>query len=150
MGVSSVSASTSPSVAALASTPTPQHETQTKRCDASRATSGVGRVANAPSGTHQDVQAARGSASVNAAPRSEGDLYASTSRWRAFGRFLQRLTFMMLLVVAAVGAVAAVVFYMGSLYLLQLLIVISVAYFVAGGRLKWFYVAFRTLPRDGK
>lgn len=152
VGVSSVSASTSPSVPALASAPTPQHEVTANRCDnAPRATSGVGRAANAPSGTRQDVQqAARGSASVSAASRSERDLDASGSRWRTIGRFLRRLIYIMLLLAAAAGAVAAIAIYMGPIYLVQLLIVVSVAYFVAGGRLRWFYVAFRTLPRDAK
>ncbi|XP_070521049.1 long-chain fatty acid transport protein 4-like isoform X2 [Cardiocondyla obscurior] len=151
VGVSSVSASTSPSVPALASTPTPLHESNANRCDATRATSGVGqRKANAPSGTHQDAQAARVGGSVNAASRSEGDLVASRSRWRAVGRFLRRLILIMFLLGFAIGAVAVIVFYMGPIYLFQLLIVVSVAYFVAGGRLRWFYVALRTIPRDCK
>lgn len=56
----------------------------------------------------------------------------------------------MLLLAAAVAAIAAIVLYMGPIYLFQLLIVVSVAYFVAGGRLRWFYIAFSTLPRDFK
>ncbi|KYQ56708.1 Long-chain fatty acid transport protein 4 [Trachymyrmex zeteki] len=148
VGVSSVSASTSASVSALASAPTPLHETSANRCDVSRATSGVGHIANAPSGTRQDAQTTRASAS--AALRSERDLNASTSRWKTVGRFLRRLTLIMLLLVAAVGALAVIVIYMGSVYLVQLLIVISVAYFVAGGRMRWFYVALRTIPRDCK
>lgn len=150
MGVSPVSASTSPSVPALASAPTPLHEANANRCDTSRATSGVGRAAKTSSTTHQDVQPARGSASANAASRSEGDFNAGESRWRTIGRFLRRLTYAMLLLAAAAGAVAAIVFYMGPIYLVQLFVVVSVAYFVAGGRLKWFSVAFRTIPRDLK
>ncbi|KAL6261278.1 hypothetical protein P5V15_008800 [Pogonomyrmex californicus] len=150
VGVSSVSASTSTSasIPALTSTPTPLNETN--RCDVPRATFGVGRTANAPSGTHQDFQTTRASASVNTTSRSEGDLDVSRSRWRAFGRFLQHLTLTMLLLAIAAGALALVVIYMGPIYLVQLLIVVSVAYFVAGGRMKWFYVALRTLPRDCK
>lgn len=149
VGVSSVSASTSPLVPALTSAPI-SHETNANRCDASRATSGVGHIANASSGTHQDAQAARVSASVNAASRSQRDLDARRSRWKAIGRFLRRLTIIMLLLTAVAGAVAAIVIYMGPIYLFQLFIVISVAYFVAGGRLRWFHVALRTAPRDCK
>ncbi|KMQ88738.1 long-chain fatty acid transport protein 4, partial [Lasius niger] len=54
----------------------------------------------------------------------------------------------MLLLAVAAGTLALVTIYMGPIYLVQLLLVISVAYFVAGGRLRWFYVALRTLPRD--
>lgn len=149
----SVSASTSASVSALASAPTPLHETNANRCDASRATSGVGHVANVPSSTyHQDAQTTRASAtataSANATPRSEGELDASTSRWKTIGRFLRRIILVMLLLVAVIGVLATIVIYMGSIYLVQLLIVISVAYFVAGGRMRWFYVAFKTIPRD--
>lgn len=155
-GVSSVSASTSTSasILALASAPAP-HETNADRCDApaARATSGgVGRN-NAASGAHQDARrTTRASVNANAgAPRSAaGELDASTSRWRTIGRFLRRLVLIMLLLAAATGALAAIVIFMGPIYLLQLLIVISVAYFVAGGRLRWFYVAFRTLPRDSR
>lgn len=56
----------------------------------------------------------------------------------------------MLLLAATAGAVLAIVLYMGPIYLVQLLIVVSVAYFVAGGRMRWFYVALRTIPRDCK
>ncbi|XP_018355249.1 PREDICTED: long-chain fatty acid transport protein 4 isoform X1 [Trachymyrmex septentrionalis] len=147
VGISPVSASTSTSVSALASAPTPLHESSANRCDVSRATSGVGHIANAPSGTHQDAQTTRASAS---ALRSERDLNAGTSRWRTVGRFLRRLTLIMLLLIAAVGALAVIVIYMGPVYLVQLLIVISVAYFVAGGRMRWFYVALKTIPRDCK
>ncbi|XP_018058160.1 PREDICTED: long-chain fatty acid transport protein 4 isoform X2 [Atta colombica] len=148
VGTSPVSASTSTSVSALASAPTPLHENSANRCDVSRATSGVGHIANAPSGTHQDAQTTRASAS--AALRLERDLNASTSRWRTIGRFLRRLTLIMLLLVAAIGALAVIVIYMGPIYLVQLLIVISVAYFVAGGRMRWFYVALKTISRDCK
>jgi len=146
VGTSPVSASTSTSVSALASAPTPLHENSANRCDVSRATSGVGHIANAPSSTHQDAQTTRASAAL----RSERDLNASTSRWRTIGRFLRRLTFIMLLLVAAIGALAVIVIYMGPIYLVQLLIVISVAYFVAGGRMRWFYVALKTISRDCK
>lgn len=149
VGISPVSASTSTSVSALASAPTPLHESSANKCDISRATSGVGHIGtNVPSGTHQDVQTTR--TSVSAALRSERDLNASTSRWKKVGRFLQRLTLIMLLLVVAVVALAAIVIYMGPIYLVQLLIVISVAYFVAGGRMRWFYVALKTISRDCK
>ncbi|KAG5314783.1 S27A4 protein, partial [Acromyrmex insinuator] len=149
VGISPVSASTSTSVSALASAPTPLHESSANKCDISRATSGVGHIGtNAPSGTHQDVQTTR--TSVSAALRSERDLNASTSRWKKVGRFLQRLTLIMLLLVVAVVALAAIVIYVGPIYLVQLLIVISVAYFVAGGRMRWFYVALKTISRDCK
>lgn len=56
----------------------------------------------------------------------------------------------MLLLAAVAGALALILIYMGPIYLVQLLVVVSVAYFVAGGRLRWFYIALRTIPRDVK
>nr|CAD7435498.1 unnamed protein product [Timema monikensis] len=39
-------------------------------------------------------------------------------------------------------------FFMGWLFLIQLMLVALVAYLAAGRGFRWFYVAFRTLPRD--
>ncbi|KAK2587571.1 hypothetical protein KPH14_003699 [Odynerus spinipes] len=49
-----------------------------------------------------------------------------------------------------VAALAFLALYAGHMFLLQLLVVVIVAYFVAGGRFRWCYVALRTLPRDVK
>ncbi|XP_044596472.1 long-chain fatty acid transport protein 4-like isoform X3 [Cotesia glomerata] len=46
------------------------------------------------------------------------------------------------------GLVALVWIFMGPIFVLQLVLVVIVAYFVSGGRLRWFYIAFKTAPRD--
>ncbi|XP_034934364.1 long-chain fatty acid transport protein 4-like isoform X2 [Chelonus insularis] len=49
------------------------------------------------------------------------------------------------------GALVALVWiYMGPIFVLQLALVVITAYFVSGGRLRWFYIAARTAPRDLK
>lgn len=108
----------------------------------------MGRDVNA--GIHQDDGSTR--AGVGAGPmdrRSERDS-ASGSRWKTVGRFLRRLTFVMLLLALTAATLALVTIFMGPIYLVQLLLVVSVAYFVAGGRLRWFYIALKTFPRDFK
>lgn len=110
----------------------------------------MGRDVN--SGTRQDDQQRSARAGVGAGPTDRSSERDSTSgsRWKTVGRFLRRLTLIMLLLAVAAGTLALVTIYMGPIYLVQLLLVVSVAYFVAGGRLRWFYVALRTLPRDSK
>lgn len=115
---------------------------------------GVGHEANVPLTDAQDLRSTRADVIVNttAAARSEKDQSASgrRNRWKAVGRVLGRITLVMLLLTALASALAALVIYMGPIYLVQLLVVVSVAYFVAGGRLRWFYIALRTIPRDVK
>ncbi|XP_076636944.1 fatty acid transport protein 1 [Colletes latitarsis] len=70
------------------------------------------------------------------------------SRWKAVGRLLRRLALIMMLLASLVACLALIAIYAGSIFLVQLLVVVLVAYLVSGGRFRWFYVAFRTLPRD--
>ncbi|EFN78828.1 Long-chain fatty acid transport protein 4 [Harpegnathos saltator] len=149
-------------VSAFVATPASLHTSSTAaapagggRYDGRTTTGGVGHEVNVPLGDTQDPQNTRAStiAGANAtAGRSGKDQSASgrRNRWKIIGRAVGRFTLVMLLLAALVGALAALVIYMGPIYLVQLLVVVSVAYFVAGGRLKWFYVALRTLPRDIK
>lgn len=142
-------ASASTSAPGSAPTSTPRESSNASRCDL-RATAGVGRDVNA--GTHQDDGQWTARAGVGAGPmarRSERDS-GSGSRWKTIGRFLRRLTFVMFLLGLTAATLALITIYMGPIYLVQLLLVVSVAYFVAGGRLRWFYVALRTSPRDCK
>lgn len=113
----------------------------------------MGHEVNVPLTDAQDLRNIRADAIANtAAARSEKDQSTNgrRNRWKAVGCVLGRITLIMLLLAALAGALAVLVIYMGSIYLVQLLVVVSVAYFVAGGRLRWFYVALRTLPRDAK
>ncbi|XP_047361366.1 long-chain fatty acid transport protein 4 isoform X1 [Vespa velutina] len=72
------------------------------------------------------------------------------TRCQTIGRFLRQLMLVMLLITFIAVSLAFLTFYIGHMFLLQLFVVVIVAYFVAGGRLRWFYIAFRTLPRDVK
>ncbi|XP_063983454.1 long-chain fatty acid transport protein 4 isoform X2 [Diachasmimorpha longicaudata] len=54
----------------------------------------------------------------------------------------------MLFVGVLAALVALVWIYMGPIFVLQLFLVVVIAYFVSGGRLRWFYVAIKTAPRD--
>ncbi|XP_076662847.1 fatty acid transport protein 1 isoform X2 [Andrena cerasifolii] len=72
------------------------------------------------------------------------------SRWKAVGRLLRRLALIMLLLASLVACLALLALYAGPVSLVQLLVVVLVAYLVSGGRFKWFYVTFMTLPRDFK
>ncbi|XP_076237411.1 fatty acid transport protein 1 [Calliopsis andreniformis] len=54
----------------------------------------------------------------------------------------------MLLLASLVACVALLAIYAGPIFFAQLLVVVLVAYLVSGGRFRWFYVAFKTLPRD--
>jgi len=103
---------------------------------------GVGRQIYAP-----DSQNTRASTSVNTGLErtSERDFVRS---WRVVVRILRRLVLTMLLLAAIAGVLALIIIYMGPISLVQLCVVISVAYFVAGGRMRWFYVVYKTAPRD--
>ncbi|KAK0172575.1 hypothetical protein PV328_005877 [Microctonus aethiopoides] len=79
-----------------------------------------------------------------------GSYTRTSNRWRAVARTLRRLVLVMLFFGAIVALVALVWIYMGPIFVLQLVIVVAIAYFVSGGRLKWFSVAFKTAPRDLK
>ncbi|XP_073987986.1 long-chain fatty acid transport protein 4-like isoform X1 [Rhodnius prolixus] len=66
--------------------------------------------------------------------------------------FVRRLCLALLRIVI-VGLIVAVVvgattYYMGLTFVVQLAIVALVAFLAAGGGYRWFYVAFKTLPRD--
>ncbi|XP_058799157.1 long-chain fatty acid transport protein 4 [Phymastichus coffea] len=71
-------------------------------------------------------------------------------RWASVARLLRRLLVAMILITGLLAALAALWLYMGPTFILQLCIVAVVAYFVAGGRLKWVIVALKTAPRDLK
>lgn len=66
--------------------------------------------------------------------------------------FVKRLCLALLRIIVVVLIVAGVVgvttYYMGLTFVVQLAIVALVAFLAAGGGYKWFYVAFKTLPRD--
>ncbi|XP_012283173.1 long-chain fatty acid transport protein 4 [Orussus abietinus] len=81
---------------------------------------------------------------------SRGDGCGSVGRWNAVVRLLRRLAVLMLALVALAGALTAVWLFLGPLSLVQLFLVALVAYVVAGGRFRWFYVALKTFPRDYK
>ncbi|KOX75216.1 Long-chain fatty acid transport protein 4, partial [Melipona quadrifasciata] len=73
---------------------------------------------------------------------------SGASRWKAVGRLLRRLALIMFLISSLVACLALLAIYTGSIFLVQLLVVVLVAYLVSGGRFRWFYVALRTAPRD--
>ncbi|XP_031838570.1 fatty acid transport protein 1 isoform X2 [Nomia melanderi] len=75
---------------------------------------------------------------------------SESSRWKAVGRLLRRLALIMLLLAGLVACLTLLVMYAGPISLVQLFVVVLVAYLVSGGRFRWFYVAFKTLPRDFK
>lgn len=82
---------------------------------------------------------------------SNGSGSSSRTHWTAtVARLLRRLLLAMLLVAGLVAAAAALWLYMGPIFILELFLVALVAYFVSGGRFKWFYVALKTAPRDLK
>jgi len=139
------SASRSTPDAALTSTPASQHGPTADKYDAEAKSGGVGRQAYAP-----DSRNARAtSTSVNTElERSVERDFTRRSRLRAIGHILRRLLLIMLLLATIAAVLALIVIYMGPIYLIQLCVVISVAYFVAGGRMKWFYIVFKTVPRD--
>ncbi|XP_075213342.1 long-chain fatty acid transport protein 4-like [Lycorma delicatula] len=66
--------------------------------------------------------------------------------------FLRRLLSVIartLLCLSAVGAFVGLVWYfMGWMFVIQLILVALVAYLAAGGGYRWLYVFFRTVPRD--
>ncbi|XP_076161043.1 fatty acid transport protein 1 isoform X2 [Ptiloglossa arizonensis] len=70
------------------------------------------------------------------------------SRWKAVGRLLRRLALIMILLASLVACLALIAMYAGPISLVQLLVVVLVAYLVSGGRFRWFYVVYKTLPRD--
>jgi len=139
----STSASRSTPDAALTSAPASQHEPIADRYDAEAMSGGVGRQVYAP-----DSQNARASTSVNTGLERRSERNFMRRSWRTVGRILRRLVLIMLLLAAVAGILALIVIYMGPISLVQLCVVISVAYFVAGGRLRWFYVVYKTAPRD--
>ncbi|KAG8042672.1 hypothetical protein G9C98_005307 [Cotesia typhae] len=73
---------------------------------------------------------------------------SSPSTCRAIARTFQRIVLAMIALGLLGGLVALVWIFMGPIFVLQLVLVVIIAYFVSGGRLRWFYVAFKTAPRD--
>lgn len=73
-----------------------------------------------------------------------------SSRWKAVGRLLRRLALIMFLLTSLLACLTLLAIYAGPVSIIQLLVVVLVAYLVSGGRFRWFYVAFKTLPRDAK
>lgn len=73
---------------------------------------------------------------------------SSPSTCRTIARTFQRIVLAMIAVGLLGGLVALVWIFMGPIFVLQLVLVVIVAYFVSGGRLRWFYIAFKTAPRD--
>ncbi|CAG5097119.1 Similar to SLC27A4: Long-chain fatty acid transport protein 4 (Macaca fascicularis) [Cotesia congregata] len=73
---------------------------------------------------------------------------SSPSTCRAIARTFQRIVLAMIALGLLGGLVALVWIFMGPIFVLQLVLVVIVAYFVSGGRLRWFYIAFKTAPRD--
>ncbi|KAF7998271.1 hypothetical protein HCN44_009669 [Aphidius gifuensis] len=72
----------------------------------------------------------------------------TSRRWRTVVHLLRYIALTMFFVGTIAALVALVWLYMGPIFVLQLLIVVIIAYFVSGGRLKWLQVAVRTAPRD--
>lgn len=73
---------------------------------------------------------------------------SAANRWKAVGRLLRRLALIMFVISSLVACLALLSIYAGPIFLVQLLVVILVAYLVAGGRFRWFYIALKTAPRD--
>lgn len=113
----------------------------------------VGKASSASSATAplgNSKQQAAAAIAPAAAPGSRGDRIGRPRRWSAVVRVLRHLLVAMLLLAASLAALAALWLYMGPVFIVQLVLVAIVAYFVAGGRLRWFYVAIKTAPRDLK
>lgn len=66
------------------------------------------------------------------------------------GRLLRRLLVAMIVVGSLVALLGVLWLYGGPIFLGQLLLVVVIAYFVAGGRCRWLYIAIVTAPRDLK
>ncbi|XP_043274832.1 long-chain fatty acid transport protein 4 isoform X2 [Venturia canescens] len=77
-----------------------------------------------------------------------GPVPRGRGRLQTVARLLRNLFIAMLLLAFVAALLALVWIFMGPMFVLQLGLVALVAYFVAGGRLRWFYVALRTAPRD--
>ncbi|KAG7208410.1 hypothetical protein KM043_014642 [Ampulex compressa] len=106
------------------------------------------------SGSEVEVEATSGSPDAQDLEDARGERpragRSGSARWRTVGRLLRRLALAMLLLGCLAASLAFLALYAGPIFLLQLLVVVAVAYFVAGGRLRWCYVALRTLPRDAR
>ena len=73
---------------------------------------------------------------------------STASQWKAVCRLLCRLTLIMFLISSLTACLSLLAIYIGPIFFVQLLVVVLVAYLVAGGRFRWFYVALKTAPRD--
>lgn len=61
---------------------------------------------------------------------------------------LLRAAIMILIISGIIAALALIWYYTGWIFLLQLAIVVAVAFFIAGKYYRWVYVAVMTAPRD--
>lgn len=52
------------------------------------------------------------------------------------------------ILVILVVIVGLIWYFMGWIFVIQLILVAIVAYFAAGGGYKWLYIVYKTLPRD--
>lgn len=98
-------------------------------------------------GTANNEPIGAGTEAITAAAKTRTERSAA-GRWKAVGRLLRRLALIMFLVAGLLGCLAMLAVYTGPVFLVQLLVVILVAYLVSGGRFRWFYVALKTAPRD--
>ncbi|XP_043476757.1 long-chain fatty acid transport protein 4-like isoform X1 [Leptopilina heterotoma] len=105
-----------------------------------------------PHSTSASAASVREQTSAPGGPRGTRGIQLSRSqqRWSAVCCILQRVVMATLLLGAGLAILAALWIYMGPIFIIQLVLVVLVAYFVSGGRLRWFYVALKTAPRDIK
>ncbi|XP_014205058.1 long-chain fatty acid transport protein 4 [Copidosoma floridanum] len=113
----------------------------------SSATTG-GSNNNNNNNNNSSLELAGGAAPAAGSSSSAGT--PSTRRWAAVARLLRRLLLAMILLAGLAAALAALWLYLGPLFIVQLCLVVLVAYLVSGGSFRWFYVAFKTAPRDLK
>ncbi|XP_069674178.1 long-chain fatty acid transport protein 4-like isoform X1 [Periplaneta americana] len=74
----------------------------------------------------------------------------TTTRNPAVRRLLWSALVMLSKLAVVAACAAAVWYFMGWIFVIQLVLVAVVAYLAAGGGYRWFYVAFKTAPRDLK
>ncbi|KAJ4449474.1 hypothetical protein ANN_00873 [Periplaneta americana] len=72
----------------------------------------------------------------------------TTTRNPAVRRLLWSVLVMLSKLAVVAACAAAVWYFMGWIFVIQLVLVAVVAYLAAGGGYRWFYVAFKTAPRD--
>ncbi|KAJ8921036.1 hypothetical protein NQ315_015832, partial [Exocentrus adspersus] len=101
----------------------------------------------------QDVENGKLADSNNGTVAVDDDIAATTTRRRRSLKakpvrvLLRRLLVMSLVAAVLVGLGAVVWYFLGWVSLVQLVLVAVVAY-IAAGNYRWFYVVFKTAPRD--